>query len=107
MRKLKLESLQVESFETTTAAQDVRGTVQGHAPNTVGCPGTGVSNCAICQPMTFDVYCPRTLDYRDCGITNPQFDCTYGCTQTQDPRVNSCGDVCWIEVTNGGCTIEA
>jgi hypothetical protein len=100
MRKLKLESLQVESFETTAGSQGVRGTVQGHAPNTVGCPGgTGVSDCAICQPGTIDLACqPLTYDYRDCGVTNPLYDCTYGCTRnTCDRYVNSCGDVCWID----------
>jgi hypothetical protein len=109
MRKLKLESLQVESFETTAAAPAMRGTVQGHAPNTVGCPGTGVSDCAICQPMTIDLNCqPLTYDLRNCGVTNPLWDCTYGCTRnTCDPHINSCGDVCWIENTAGGCGIEA
>jgi hypothetical protein len=99
MRKLTLESLQVESFETTAAAQDVRGTVQGHAINTSGCPGTGVSDCAICQPQTIDLNCqPQTYDLRGCGVTNPLYDCTYGCTRnTCDPYFNSCGDVCWID----------
>ncbi len=106
MRKLKLESLQVESFATTSSSQDMRGTVQGHAPLTVGCPGTGVSDCAICQPMTIDLGCqPPTYDLRGCGVTNPQWDCTYGCTHTCDARVNSCGDVCWIEQT-ADCTIQ-
>ncbi|HST61084.1 MAG TPA: pinensin family lanthipeptide [Longimicrobium sp.] len=103
MRKLTLESLQVESFETTALGQDVRGTVQGHAPLTVGCPGTGPSNCAICQPMTNDLNCqPMTYDLRGCE-TNPQWDCTYGCTQTADPNVNSCGEVCWINTTDRVC----
>ena len=97
MRKLKLESLQVESFETTASAPAMRGTVQGHAPGTVGCPGTGVSDCAICQPLTIDQGCLLTIDPRDCGETNPQFDCTYGCTYAcSDPR-QSCGDVCWAD----------
>lgn len=106
MRKLKLESLQVESFETVAPAPQVRGTVQGHRPNTDGCPigpGTGVSDCIICQPFS-QVGCEASINI--CRDTE-WLDCTYGCTRnTCDPRVNSCGEYCWIEVTAGGCTVN-
>lgn len=53
MRKLKLESLQVESFETGPAARE-RGTMYAHQPP------------------------PKT--YGDCGDTE-YLDCTYGCSE--------------------------
>lgn len=105
MRKLKLESLQVESFETVAPHPVARGTVHGHRPNTDGCPiqpGTGVSECIICQPMS-QWGCEASINI--CRDTE-YMDCTYGCTRnTCDARINSCGDVCWIENTAGGCTI--
>jgi hypothetical protein len=57
MRKLKLESLKVESFETTPAAADERGTVNAH-----GKPG----------PI-------ETYNVDRCGDTR-YFDCTLGCS---------------------------
>jgi hypothetical protein len=57
MRKLKLESLQVETFETTPAARQDRGTVDAH-----GRPG----------PIA-------TYNIEKCGDTN-YMDCTYGCS---------------------------
>ncbi|HEY0019589.1 MAG TPA: hypothetical protein VGC13_25020 [Longimicrobium sp.] len=102
MRKLKLESLQVESFETTGPARAARGTVAGHQVVGTGTGGdtggTAVSYCMVCEPWSADYRCdPQTYDMRNCGETNPQFDCTYGCTYAcSDPR-NSCGDVCWID----------
>jgi hypothetical protein len=60
MRKLKLESLQVESFDTTPVAPQARGTVDGHAKPT--------------RPGTLLTYSPA-----DCGETN-YMDCTYGCS---------------------------
>lgn len=73
MRKLKLESLTVESFDTTTAAPPARGTVQGHdAPVSEA----GESVC-ICQ-VTGNWRC-QTDDYEVCGDTN-YLDCTLACT---------------------------
>lgn len=57
MRKLTLESLTVESFETAAAATQVRGTV-----NANGKPG----------PI-------ETYNVDRCGETR-YFDCTLGCT---------------------------
>jgi hypothetical protein len=106
MHKLKLESLQVESFETTTPAQRVRGTVRGHAdlPGTTIQPGTGVSDCAICQPMTWNgTGCYPSINI--CRETE-YMDCTFGCTRnTCDARINSCGQYCWIEDT-ARCVVE-
>lgn len=108
MRKLKLESLQVESFETVARMPEVRGTVQGHRPNTDGCavtiqPGTGVSDCAICQPMSQWIACQPSVNI--CRDTE-YMDCTYGCTRnTCDARINSCGQYCWIE-NSADCPIE-
>ena len=60
MRKLKLESLQVESFETTEAGPKGRGTVQG-------------------------AQLADTNDPKACGASNacptPVLDCTWGCTE--------------------------
>jgi hypothetical protein len=103
MRKLKLETLQVESFETVAPMAGVRGTVQGHRPNTDGCqitiqPGTGASECYICMSGGCEsIQICKDTEY---------LDCTYGCTRnTCDARVNSCGDVCWIENTADACSI--
>lgn len=60
MKKLKLESLEVTSFETTSDAARGRGTVVGHAPRTRACP-------------------PETYNVDLCGDTQ-YFDCTLGCS---------------------------
>jgi hypothetical protein len=62
MHKLKLESLQVESFETAALAVRLRGTVEAHSgpeptPTTIG---------------------PQTYDVEVCGETQ-YFDCSLGC----------------------------
>lgn len=59
MRKLKLESLQVESFDTTSVAQHARGTVDAHSRE---------------KPTTLQTY-----DVEACGDTR-YFDCTFGCS---------------------------
>jgi hypothetical protein len=61
MKKLKLESLEVTSFVTTTEAARERGTVHGAAKPT---PGTG----------PIQTYSPEA-----CGETQ-YFDCTLGCS---------------------------
>jgi hypothetical protein len=81
MRKLKLESLNVESFDTTATAPRLRGTVAGHG-------NTGVSYCEICRHSYDNVCEPDTYDVVLCGDTR-YFDCTYGCT-----------------VDTGCCTVE-
>jgi hypothetical protein len=63
MRKLKLESLQVESFETVLPAPRMRGTVDAHADPQPTSP-----------TVSIDTYDPER-----CGWTN-FFDCTYGCS---------------------------
>jgi hypothetical protein len=62
MRKLKLESLLVESFETTTNALRTRGTVDAH-----GDPQP--------TPPTISI---ETYDVEICGETR-YFDCSLGC----------------------------
>lgn len=57
MRKLKLDSLNVQSFETTPAATQKRGTMHAHQ-----------------QHVPFETY-----DIEACGDTR-YFDCTYGCS---------------------------
>lgn len=69
MRKLKLESLQVESFDTTSIAPPERGTVQAHADS-------GQSVC-VCQ-FSRGREC-KTYDYQVCGDTE-YLDCTLACT---------------------------
>jgi hypothetical protein len=72
MRKLKLESLHVESFETADAPHPSRGTVQGHD----ALSEAGESVC-ICQ-ISDDWRC-QTWDYEVCGDTN-YLDCTLACS---------------------------
>ena len=72
MRKLKLEALQVESFDTAAAAPSARGTVRAHAPLSEG----GESIC-IC--LASDDWACQTWDYEVCGDTN-YLDCTLVCT---------------------------
>lgn len=75
MRKLKLESLIVETFVTTPAAPRVRGTVNAHSEP---------------QPAPPSIIC--TYDVEECGETQ-YFDCSLGC-----PSIAPC-DVtefnCW------------
>ncbi len=65
MKKLKLESIDVTSFETCSVRSQERGTVQGRG---------GV------KPF------PTQLN---CGPTNPELDCTYGCSM-----ITGCPDNC-------------
>jgi hypothetical protein len=58
MRKLKLESLNVDSFQTSAAALRSAGTVQAHAPT--------YNPCYTWEPT--------------CGPTDG-LDCTYTCTK--------------------------
>jgi hypothetical protein len=69
MRKLKLESLQVESFNTTSIAPPERGTVQAHADS-----GQSVCYC----PFSRGREC-KTYDYQVCGDTE-YLDCTLVCS---------------------------
>jgi hypothetical protein len=79
MRKLKLESLQVESFETTTLAPRMRGTVE-----------------ARCDPQpTPSTISIETYHIDRCGDTQ-YFDCSLGC-----PSIAPCdetGPNCWAVV---------
>ena len=63
MRKLKLESLQVESFATSVVSRE-RGTVDAH-----GDP----------QPTPPTVIVLETYDVEACGHTG-YFDCSLGCS---------------------------
>lgn len=80
MRKLKLESLQVESFDTTATAPRLRGTVAGNADT-----DTGMSYCQICRHSYDNVCEPDTYDVVACGETR-YFDCSLGC-----PSIAPCG----------------
>lgn len=107
MRKLKLEALHVESFDTTPAAHGRRGTVQGNQDAGTTQPGTGMSGCASCDPWSNDRACGMdTHNVNECGETKV-FDCTLGgCTaNTCDPHVNSCGEYCWMEETSR-CVVD-
>jgi hypothetical protein len=79
MKKLKLEDLQVTSFDTAPMGPQVRGTV-----NANGKP----------QPV------PPTL-IGPCYPTDPNFDCTYGCS-----RESVCPDNCVI-LSDFDCTVGA
>jgi hypothetical protein len=59
MRKLKLESLQVESFDTTPAAPSRRGTVIAHGVPTNTPVGCGPTNDQVCTfTCSWDTNCP-------------------------------------------------
>jgi hypothetical protein len=73
MRKLKLESLTVESFETAPIAPQVRGTVDGHAKPQ--------------PPTTLQTY---NIDV--CGDTQ-YFDCTLACS-----HLTHCSE-CWQQTS--------
>ena len=75
MKKLKLEDLTVTSFETAPDAPRLRGTVDGHA-----------------KPV------PQPSLIGPCYPTDPNFDCTYGCS-----RPSACPDNCFIIVTELDC----
>jgi hypothetical protein len=84
MGKLKLESLRVESFQTTSSPQKDRGTVAAAATGT---------NCYSYDP------CEPSRDPNNCAPTD-FMDCTYGCTRLY----NTCGgNYCWIDKTSN-CT---
>lgn len=69
MRKLSLDSLQVESFATSSTPVTGRGTVDGHAE--ADKPGV-CRNTSLVPVPTYDV--------NACGPTE-FFDCTFGCSQ--------------------------
>lgn len=103
MRKLKLESLQVESFETVARSPRSRGTVQGHVGEGTGGGGTGISGCATCEPVTitYDRDCaPRTYDATHCPPTEYP-DCTFQCTYTQERTCD-----CPIGDDSSACPVE-
>lgn len=109
MRKLKLEALHVESFETTPAAPRLRGTIHGNqdGAGTTTQQGTRVSACAVCEQWSDERICGLdTYNANECGETKV-FDCTLGgCTaNTCDPHVNSCGQYCAIEYT-ARCVVD-
>ncbi len=69
MRKLKLESLNVESFDTLAPPSLARGTVRGNAQENVSYP-------QLCQ-ISGDLEC--TASPEACGDTL-YLDCTYACS---------------------------
>ena len=72
MRKLKLESVKVESFETTPAAPQKRGTLYAHQ-----------------QPSPISI---ETYDVEECGETR-YFDCSLGCPSIAPCELTEYG--CW------------
>lgn len=75
MKKLKLDSFEVTSFETSAIDKQEHGTVLGRdgkpAPITV-----------FCQPST------------------PDMDCTFGCS-----HLLSCPEDCGVLITDPGCEL--
>lgn len=72
MQKLKLESLTVESFETTSNASRLRGTVQAHdsiqpTPPTVSIPTYDVEECGETQYFDCSLGCPSIAP---CDVTD-------------------------------------
>src|ERR1044072_1711016 len=72
MRKLKLESLNVESFDTAAAPSFSRGTVQGNDQVGTGPP------CKLC--LVSEGFDCQTEDPQACGPTN-YLDCTLACSE--------------------------
>ena len=83
MKKLRLESLEVTSFETGAAGLISRGTVLGRDAKPV--------------PNTM-VQCPQTM--WTCP-TDPNFDCTYGCSMD-----TACSDTCVVQLETADCPIQ-
>ena len=67
MKKLKLEDLEITSFQTEPNAPQVRGTLKGHQ---------------ILSPPSF---------LQPCYETDANFDCTYGCSHD-----TGCDDTCVV-----------
>lgn len=65
MKKLKLEDLEISSFETLPSAPKERGTLKGH-----------------------QIQLPPSR-FRPCYPTDPNFDCTFTCSHGSD-----CPDYC-------------
>lgn len=78
MRKLKLESLTVDSFETVARAPRLRGTVEAHCDPQPTPPTTGL----------------ETYNVNACGDTQ-YFDCSLGC-----PSIAPCDDSAY------GCMVQ-
>lgn len=87
MRKLKLESLEVESFETASSPDRNRGTVEGHEDErTKTCPME-----SYCYSCYWTATCPSI---EICADTE-YLDCTYTYKmETCDTCSYSCGSVC-------------
>lgn len=79
MRKLRLDTLVVESFPTADATP-ARGTVDGHA-------AIDTQNHPDCGPYTTTTY--------DVNICEPTeyLDCTFGCPSYDTACRHVCGDV--------------
>ncbi|HEX9938333.1 MAG TPA: pinensin family lanthipeptide [Longimicrobium sp.] len=76
MKKLKLDSIEVTSFETSASGTREHGTVLGR-------DGKPAPITAFCQPTT------------------PDMDCTLGCS-----RDTSCPDACGVLLTaDAGCEL--
>jgi len=80
MKKLKPESLEVTSFETGGAEPQERGTVHGRA-----------------KPPQTNFNCPQTMF---ACPTDPNFDCTYGCS-----NFTGCPDNCTVLTNPLECVI--
>jgi hypothetical protein len=83
VHKLKLESLQIESFVTAPEPQ-LRGTVRGNAAIDTGATGP-------LQPATTTGPVIATYNVRDCGETQ-YFDCTFGCSYN-----TRCIQLCYVQ----------
>ena len=59
MRKLKLESVKVESFDTTAGAPQTRGTAYAHQVRTWNAAQCGETNHFDCTPVcSWNTACP-------------------------------------------------
>lgn len=98
---LQLDSMRVESFETTSAAAAPRGTVKGHASDSTCFER--YCTCDSANPECESVDCLET-EAITCGIS-----CTFYCSQTCPANTcaysceGTCGCPTWQGETCGIC----
>jgi len=89
--KLKLEDLQVESFETLGSVVEQRGTVRGHESDQDGVCQSGRNTCLGCT--TYGTEGPyNTCDYHTCESPCEWSAPMQYCAPTEGVPTNCCTD---------------
>ena len=86
MKKLRMDDLAVESFDTTAVKRDEKGTVVGEQLCTCWtvCTCPGCPTCAATCPATCAYTCDDATCANTCANTCDDFSCA-----------ESCGGTCW------------